>query len=120
MMIAKAIGRYLSHSPLKSKRVLDGIRGKGVEEAFLFLRFCPKAAARDVEKILKSAVANAQHMDKDLDTEVMVVSKADVGPAPSYKRWRARARGRAARILKRSSHITIEIDRADGGAGKKE
>jgi large subunit ribosomal protein L22 len=114
-MNAKAVGRYLRHSPQKGKLVLDQIRGKGVEEAFLFLRFCPKAVARDIEKILKSAVANAQHKDKDLDTEELVVSKADVGPAPSLKRWRARARGRVARILKRSSHITLEVGKAESG-----
>ncbi len=116
-MTANAKGRYLRHSPQKSKLVLDEIRGKGVEAAFIFLRFCPRAAARDVEKILKSAVANAQYKDKDLDTEDMIVSKADVGPAPGLKRWRARARGRVARILKRASHITIEVDKIESGKG---
>ena len=117
-MIARAVGRYLRHSPHKSKLVLDAIRGKGVEEAFGFLRFCPRAAARDVEKILKSAVANAQQIDGDLDTEDLFVSTADVGPGPSLKRWRARARGRAARILKRTAHITIAVD-ARGGQEKE-
>lgn len=113
-MLAKAIGRYLRHSPLKSKLVLDGIRGKGVEEAFTYLRFCPRVAARDVEKILKSAVANAQQIDTDVDTDELFVCKADVGPGPSLKRWRARARGRAARILKRTAHITIAVDKQGG------
>lgn len=110
-MTAKAIGRYLRHSPHKSKLVLNAIRGKGVEEAFSFLRFCRKQVARDVEKILKSAVANAQQIDGDIDVEELVVSTADVGPGPSLKRWRARARGRAARILKRTAHITVAVDR---------
>ena len=117
-MIAKAIGRHLRHSPQKSALVLNSIRGKGVEEAFLLLRFCKRSVARDVEKILKSAVANAQHQDKDLDTEDMVVARAEVGPGPSLKRWRARARGRVARIIKRTAHITIELERA-GGADSK-
>jgi large subunit ribosomal protein L22 len=119
--IAIARGRYLRHSPLKSKLVLDQIRGKGVEDAFHFLKFCRKAVARDVEKILKSAVANAQinlQNDKDLrdariDTDDMFVSLADVGPGPSLKRWRARARGRATRILKRTAHITVGVGLQD-------
>ncbi len=110
-MIARAVGRYLRHSPQKSKLVLDAIRGAAVEEAFAFLKFCPKAAAKDVEKILKSAVANAQNIDPDIKTEELVVCNADVGPGPSLKRWRARARGRAAQILKRTAHISIAVER---------
>ncbi len=104
-----AKGRYLRHSAQKSKLVLDMIRGKDVEEAFYNLKFCRKAVARDVEKILKSAVANAQHKDSNLDTKDLFVSLADVGPGPTMKRWRARARGRASRILKRTAHITLAL-----------
>lgn len=107
--IAIARGRYLRQSPQKSKGVLDQIRGKNVEDAFHFLKFCRKAVARDVEKILKSAVANAQLQDSSLDTADMLVSLAEVGPGPSLKRWRARARGRASRIIKRTAHITVAV-----------
>lgn len=111
---AIAKGKYLRHSPQKSKLVLDQIRGAGVEDAFQFLRFCPKSVARDVEKILKSAVANAQHKNSDLETKDLFVSLADVGPGPTMKRWRARARGRATRILKRTAHITLAVGTNEG------
>jgi large subunit ribosomal protein L22 len=119
-MIAKAVGRYLRYSPQKSKLVLDAIRGRDVEDAFTFLRFCRKQVARDVEKILKSAVANAQQIDKEADVEDLIVSRADVGPGPSLKRWRARARGRAARILKRTAHITLAVGRREDNAPEHE
>jgi large subunit ribosomal protein L22 len=109
--VAIAKGRYLRHSALKSKLVLDQIRNKQVENAFRFLKFCPKVVARDVEKILKSAVANAQVIEGDLDTKDMYICLADVGPGPTFKRWRARARGRASRILKRTVHITLGVGR---------
>lgn len=112
--IAIAKGRYLRHSPQKSKLVLDEIRGADVENAFHFLKFCPKSVARSVEKILKSAVANAQHKNAELETKDMVVCLADVGPGPTLKRWRPRARGRATRILKRTAHITLAVGIKDG------
>jgi large subunit ribosomal protein L22 len=120
--IAIARGRYLRHSPQKSKLVLDQIRGADVEDAFHFLKFCTRSAARDIEKILKSAVANAQqnlqnqeqYADIEADTNDMYVSLADVGPGPSMKRWRARARGRAVRILKRTAHITLAVGLREG------
>ena len=110
---AIAKGRFLRHSPQKSKLVLDEIRGQKVEDAFHYLKFCRKSVARSVEKILKSAVANAQYKDNELNTENMFVSLADVGPGPTMKRWRARARGRATRILKRTAHITIAVSVED-------
>ena len=109
-----ARGRFLRHSTQKSKLVLDEIRGADVEEAFHFLKFCRKSVARDVEKILKSAVANAQQKDANLDTKDMFISLADVGPGPTMKRWRARARGRATRILKRTAHITLGVGLREG------
>lgn len=115
--IAIARGRYLQQSAQKSKLVLDQIRGRQVEEAFHFLKFCRKSVARDVEKILKSAVANAQQKDSSLDTGDMLVSLAEVGPGPTVKRWRARARGRASRILKRTAHITVAVGSIDANKG---
>lgn len=109
-----AKGRYLRTSVQKSKLVLDMIRGKDVEEAFHTLRFSPKSIARDVEKILKSAVANAQYKNNELEPADLYVSLADVGPGPSMKRWRARARGRAMKILKRTAHITLAVNRIPG------
>lgn len=112
--IAIAHGRYLRHSVQKSKLVLDEIRGKAVEEAFHFLKFCSKSVARDVEKILKSAVANAQYKNNDLATKEMVVCRADVGPGPTMKRWRSAPRGRAMRVLKRTAHITVGVGLKEG------
>ena len=111
--VAIAKGRYLRHSTQKSKLVLDQIRGKDVESAFHFLKFDRKSVSRDVEKILKSAVANAQHKDNSIETKDLFVSRAEVGPGPTMKRWRARARGRATRILKRTAHITLVVGMHD-------
>jgi large subunit ribosomal protein L22 len=75
------------------------------------LKFSPKNVAREVEKILKSAVANAQYKNNEIEPTDLYVSLADVGPGPTMKRWRARARGRAMRILKRTAHITLAVNR---------
>ncbi len=112
--VAIAKGRYLRHSPQKSKLVLDLIRGEDVERAFQILKFNRRAVARDVEKILKSAVANAQHIDNSIETADLFIGRAEVGPGPTMKRWRARARGRASRILKRTAHITLAVSIHEG------
>ncbi len=109
-MIAKARWRYLGTSPQKVRLVVDQIRGKPVGEALSFLRFSPKMAARDVEKVLKSAVANAEQREERVDVDRLRVSRAYVDPGPTLKRVRFRAMGRIFRISKRSCHVTLELD----------
>ena len=94
--------------------VVDQIRGKTVNEAYAILRFSKKAAADPVGKALRSAVANARNKAEDmgdvLDVDDLAVTLAYVDEGPTLKRWRARAMGRAARINKRTSHITVVVN----------
>jgi len=100
--------------------VVDLIRGKDVEEAATILRLTKKAAAKPLEKLLKSAVANAENRDDNVDVGKLFVKEAYVDAGPSLKRIRANTMGRAFRILKRQSHITIKLDtRKGGGEGSK-
>jgi len=111
----RAQARWVHSSARKARLVTDLIRGRSVPEARTILAFSSRAVAQDVEKVLRSAVANAESRP-DLhwsgDELVIVAAYADEGP--TLKRWRARARGRVARIRKRTCHITIEL--AQGGA----
>ena len=95
-------------SPRKARLVTDHIRGRSVPEARTVLAFTTRAAAREIEKVLKSAVANAE-ANHGLFGDDLQVSAAYVDEGPTIKRWRARARGRAARIRKRTCHITIKL-----------
>ena len=101
-------------SPRKVRLVVDLIRGRSVNDAITILRFSPKAAAVPVGKTLRSAVANARdRADSDgdsVDVDELVVSRVFVDEGPTLKRWRARAMGRAGRINKRTSHITVVVD----------
>ena len=106
----RAVLRYVGVSPYKLRQVIDAIRGKPVEEAADLLRFVERDAAIIVDKLLHSAVANAANNDH-LDPEELFVSACYVDEGPTAKRWRPRARGRATRIRKRSSHITIIVSR---------
>ena len=115
-MIAKAQWKYLGTSPQKVRLVVDQIRGKQVEEALSILRFSPKAAARDVAKVLKSAVANAEHREERVDVDRLQVARAFVNEGPIAKRVRFRAMGRVFRIAKRSCHVTLELDLDGRGA----
>ena len=112
-MEAKAQVRYLRVTPQKARRVVDIIRGKGAGEAVDVLRFAPQAAAEPVRKLVESAVANARVMaDRDsvaFDEDRLVVARAYVDEGPTLKRFRPRAQGRAGRILKRTSHITVVV-----------
>jgi large subunit ribosomal protein L22 len=105
---AFASARFVRITPMKARRVVDMVRGQGVEDALNVLRFAPQAAAETVHKILASAVANAETTE-GLDAGTLVVSKAMVDEGPTMKRWRARAQGRASRINKRTSHITLVV-----------
>ncbi len=107
-MEAKAQAKMVRISSRKVKLVIDLIRGKKIGEAFAILRLTPKAASPVVEKLLKSAVANAEH-NYNMDIESLFVKEIYVGEGPTLKRFRPRAQGRATQILKRTSHITVVV-----------
>jgi len=110
---ARAIARYIRISPRKARQVIDLIRGKTVAEAFAILRFTPHKATESINKVLKSAVANAGH-NYDMDTDRLYIREAYVDPGPSLKRIMPRARGRADLIKKRTSHITVVVSEKEG------
>lgn len=107
-MQAKAVSRYIRIAPRKAQLVVDLIRGKEVGEAISILRHTPRAASPIVEKILNSAIANAEH-NFSMDPNALVVGQIYVNPGPIMKRFRPRAQGRASRINKRTSHITVVL-----------
>jgi large subunit ribosomal protein L22 len=109
----RAEARYVRTAPRKAQLVAEQIRGRPVPEARTILAFMTRDAARDVERVLSSAVANAEQ-NHNLDADELYVSVATVGAGPTLKRWRARARGRVARIKKRTCHITIALALPDG------
>src|SRR3954447_14176977 len=121
---AFASARFVRITPMKARRVVDMVRGLGVDDALSLLRFAPQAAAETVSKVLESAVANAEG-NEGLDRATLVVARAMVDEGPTMKRFRARAQGRASRINKRTSHITLvvqprpEDDRSAGTSKKK-
>ena len=104
----RAEAKWVRISPRKARLVTDHIRGRSVPEARTVLAFTQRAAAREIEKVLRSAVANAE-ANHGLFGDDLQVSAAYVDEGPTIKRWRARARGRAARIHKRTCHITIKL-----------
>jgi large subunit ribosomal protein L22 len=110
----RAQARYVRTAPRKAQLVTEQIRGRTVPEARTILAFMTRDAARDVERVLSSAVANAE-ANHNLDGDDLYVSVAVVGAGPTLKRWRARARGRVARIKKRTCHITIALALPEGG-----
>ena len=107
-MTARAQAKYIRESPYKVRRVLDLVRGLPVDEARVVLEFTNRKAAGTVIKVLDSAVANAEH-NFALDADELVVAEAYADEGPTLKRWRPRARGRATKIRKRTSHITIVL-----------
>jgi large subunit ribosomal protein L22 len=100
--------RYARISPQKCRLVADAIRGKNVDEALKTLVFTPKKSARILKKVLESAIANAEH-NHGADIDELKVSTIEISEAPTIKRFRARAKGRGTRIIKRNSHITILV-----------
>ncbi|MDH5298182.1 MAG: 50S ribosomal protein L22 [Desulfobulbaceae bacterium] len=108
-MEAKAIARGIRISPQKARLVADLIRGKSVGTAINTLRFMPKKAARILQKVVESAVANASQTEA-IDVDTLYVKKIHIDGGPMLKRIMPRAQGRAMRILKRSSHITVVLD----------
>ncbi|AWB46131.1 50S ribosomal protein L22 [Paenibacillus sp. CAA11] len=107
-MEAKAHARSIRIAPRKAQLVVDLIRGKQVGEAIAILRHTPKAASPVVEKLLNSAIANAEH-NYSMDVNKLVITEAYVNQGPTMKRFRPRAMGRASRINKRTSHITLVV-----------
>ena len=112
-MEAKASARFVRVTPMKARRVVNLIRGKQAEEALAILKFAPQAASEPVYKIVASAVANARQKATQqglpFREEELFISEAFVNEGPTMKRIRPRAQGRAGRILKRTSHITIVV-----------
>jgi large subunit ribosomal protein L22 len=107
MQVAATL-RYARISPQKCRLVADTIRGKSVDDALRTLTFTPKKSARIVKKVLESAIANAEH-NHGADIDELRVSVIEVNEAPTFRRYRARAKGRGARIIKRNSHITVRV-----------
>ncbi|MDR0483231.1 MAG: 50S ribosomal protein L22 [Cellulomonadaceae bacterium] len=109
----RAVARYIRSTPQKTRRVVDLIRGKRTEEAVAVLKFAPQAAATPVLKVVESAVANARvkadRSGERLDENTLFVKEVFVDEGPTLKRFRPRAQGRASRILKRTSHITVVV-----------
>ena len=104
-----AVARQVRVSPMKARRVVDMVRGMSVEDALVTLKFAPQAASDPIYKVLASAVANAQNSD-NLRSDDLFVSQAFVDEGMTMRRIRARAKGSASRILKRSSHITVVVE----------
>jgi large subunit ribosomal protein L22 len=107
-MEVRAVGKYLRVSPSKVRLIADLVRGKKVDEALTILKFLPKKSGRLINKTLRSAVANAENTHT-IDVDTLFIKSILVDEGPKLKRWRPRAMGRATRILKRTSHITMVL-----------
>ena len=112
-MEARAVARYVRIAPRKARLVVDLIRGKSIDDARAILRFSPRAAAEIVEKVLNSAVANAER-NLHVKADDLVVGSTFVDEGPTLKRIQPRAMGRAFRINKRTSHITVIVNQREG------
>jgi large subunit ribosomal protein L22 len=106
---ARAIARHVRVSPMKARRVVNLVRGLPAREALTVLQFAPQSASEPVYKVLASAIANAENNER-LDPDSLLVAEAYVDEGPTLKRFRPRAQGRAYRIRKRTSHITIVVE----------
>jgi len=110
---ARAQARYVRVTPMKARRVIDLVRGMSADQALAVLRFSPQSASEPVYKVVASAVANArfaaEQESRRLDVEELVVREAYVDEGPTLKRFRPRAQGRAFRVRKRTSHITVIV-----------
>ncbi|MCK5044857.1 50S ribosomal protein L22 [Candidatus Parcubacteria bacterium] len=116
-MLVTAKFRYLHIAPRKVRLVVDSVRGKKVEQAQTILTFMVKRSAAPMLKLLNSAVANAENSFQ-LDKSNLYIAKITVDEGPKYKRWHAQSRGRAAEILKRTSHVTIVLEETEPQAVK--
>lgn len=114
-IVSRAVSKYVRISPQKCRLVADLVRERYVGEALTILRFSKKKkASAIVEKVLRSAIANAQQKVPNVDVDNLFVSKVFVNQGPQWKRWRAAPMGRAARILKRTSHVHIYLEEKEG------
>ena len=113
-MEASATHKYVRISPQKARLVVDLIRGKSVSEALSILNFTKKRVTRDVEKILRSAVSNAEQKSENLDVDDLVVARVFVNDGPRQKRVRPAPQGRAYRYQRRSSAITVVVEAPEG------
>jgi large subunit ribosomal protein L22 len=122
-MEAKAQARFVRVTPQKARRVVDLIRGRQAVEAVAVLEFAPQAASEPVRKVVQSAIANARvkasQASEPFDERLLVVESAYVDEGPTLKRFRPRAQGRAYRIRKRTSHITVVLGEAPAPASSK-
>ena len=114
---AVARARYVRVAPMKARRVVELIKGRSASEALAVLKFAPQAASGPVSKVLASAIANAEN-NLSLDPDTLWVHRAYVDEGPTLKRFRPRAQGRAYRVRKRTSHITIEVESRPKAASK--
>ena len=105
-MEVRAVSKYVRISPRKVRKIVGAIKGKPVEYGLQVLNFMPQKSANLLEKIIRSAVANADQ-NPDIDIDLLVIRNIIADQGPTLKRWKARARGRGTRILKRTSHITV-------------
>ena len=105
-MEVRAVSKYVRISPRKVHKLIGAVKGKPVENGIQILKFMPQKAAGILEKIVRSAVANADN-NADIDVDSLIIRNITADQGPSLKRWKARARGRGTRILKRTSHITV-------------
>ena len=123
VMEAKASARHVRVSPQKARRVVDLIRGKAATDAITTLQFAPQAASEPVQKVLESAIANARvKADREsvaFDERNLVITAAFVDEGPTMKRFRPRAQGRAGRINKRTSHITVVVTQPENKKGAR-
>jgi large subunit ribosomal protein L22 len=108
-MVSKAYARYIRIAPRKLRVVINLVRGKKVEDALNILKFTPRAGAKVVSKVVASALANATQKG-DVDVDTLVVENIQVDEGPALKRYLPRAMGRATRVRKKSSHITVELE----------
>lgn len=114
MIEGRATARYVRGSAQKAKLVIDGIRGRDVDAALAILRYSPKSVARDISKVLRSAVANAQQAEGGSgDIDRLYVRSCYANQGPSMKRVRAAPMGRAFRVIKRTSHLTVVVRERD-------
>lgn len=111
-MEAKAVGKYIRISPRKVRLIMDQIRGRKVEEALNRLSFAPQRGAFVLKKLINSAVANAEH-NLNMDVDKLYIKQIFADEGPTLKRFRARAMGRATRIRKRTSHLTVILDEGE-------
>jgi len=106
--VVRASAKYVRVAPRKVRVVADQVRGRKIEEALALLRFSPRGASRDVQKLIESAAANAEN-NHDLDADDLRISEIRVDEGPTLRRWRPRARGRATRIEKKTSHLSVAL-----------